>query len=478
MFLSNINRYQEKNNLLSITINLVLSFLFYLFLIINWYSVSDRWPTVILCLACIMLAIQMMSLILKRIPIFDFRYWYSVLCFVFTYGRIFIIAFDLEDRLIWQNLSMNYSDLQSWQAGLLSLVCIQCLFSGMLWTPKKTYLKRDGSLVPNRRFFLAGLVLIVLLLPFKIVVDYQNYILMKASETYAQAEVNGVVGNLSLLFPLGFVLIVFSGKISKYKCLLFIFFYAVLMLFFSIYTGDRRNVITSIIALFLTYFFVYKPKVTFFKVILFILLSTAVLYLLVVIRELRSSGSGSLKTVFEFLSANPLSFMDILIDSFSEYGITYYTYANAIKFYPTEINFFYGSSYVLWIVLAIPGIGVILPAINDITSTSKYPESVLGYSVGGSFGQEAYANFGLLAGVFLFLLGLILISRIICLYKKGKKQQLYYFVFVYFLMSLPRASIIEFSRQIIWSIVLIEVCLSIFYKKRDVVNAKNSINCN
>ena len=466
----------SKNHFLAFSINLILALFFYVIMLYFWNSSPIQgWEISIAIFAIAQFVINLIALFVMKISILDYRFWYVFLIQVFTYGRIFLIALGKDDLLIWKSLSRNYTELINWRAGLLALVCTQCFFAGMLYV-KNTYIRsiafddyyeEDSSL--RDLYFRIGIVLVVALLPFKLVTDYQNYIQMQILGTYSQAEVNGIVGNLALLYPVGFVFIICSKKLQESSCKKFVIVYAIVMLFFTIYTGDRRNVITSILAILLCYLYVYRPHIRTraLIIVLYGLIAIGVLFLLVAVRELRTTSSGSLMSVIQFFE-NDVSVFDILWSSFSEYGITYYTYSNAVRFYPDEIGFFSGSTYVLFLVVSIPGIGVVFPQINDITSTSKYAEDILHYSVGGSFGQEAYANFGLLCGVFLFIVGIVFGKCFIkLLYSDNKKRNLYYFLLLYFFLSLSRASFLEFSRQILWTILITEVALKVRLIKRD-----------
>ena len=458
----------STNHFIAFTINLVLSLVFYAMLLFLWNSSpASGWEKTIAVFAVTQFVINLVALLIMKISILDYRFWYVFLIQMFTYGRIFLIALGKTDLLIWKNLASNYSELTNWRAGLLALTCTQCFFSGMLYV-KNSYINKDNLEENDEEdaslrnlYFRLGIILIVALLPFKLITDYQNYIQMQILGVYSQAEVNGIIGNLALLYPVGFVFLICSKKWKESTCKKFIIVYSAIMLFFTIYTGDRRNVITSILAILLCYLYVYKPHIRLLKIVLYGFIAVGVLFLLVAVRELRSTSSGSLMSVIQFFE-NDVSLLDVLWDSFSEYGITYYTYSNAVRFYPDEIGFFLGSTYLLFLGVSIPGIGVVFPQINDLTSTSKYPEAILHYSVGGSFGQEAYANFGLFCGMFLLIVGIIFGKYFIkLLYSGNKKKILYYFLLLYFFLSLPRASFLEFSRQIVWTILITEVALRV-----------------
>ena len=457
--------FNKKINIVFI-LNLALTFLFYWLALSSWDDVPEDWEIIVSLLALSEFVVNILSIRFLKLPIFDYRIWYSLMIQVFTFGRIYLVATGNENYLIWDSLPYNYTLLDNWRAGLIALISTQSFWTGMNWVNCK-YKKDELPNMSNnysKLVFNTGIILVILLLPFKLINDYQNFIFMQVTAAYGSAEVNGVVGNLALLYPIGFIFLICSKYWSNKICLKYLIIYSVIMIAISVYTGDRRNVMTSIISQSLCYIYVYRPKINIVKCFVYSIIAFFVLYLMVVIRELRIDSSGSLSTLVVYLlENNSTGFMDIIWMSFAEYGITFYTYSNAIMFYPSISNYFYGATYLLMPLITIPGIGLLYPSINDLTSTSKIPEEYFGYSVGGSFGQEAYANFGILGGLFLLFLGIWFGKKVIyLLYSNNVKDKIYYFLFLYFFLSLPRASFLEFSRQIVWTIFILE---SIFYFK-------------
>lgn len=474
------NKKLKKISMFFLFLNLSFTVFLSIYTLIMWNSVNENWYSHIATLAILQLIINSLLLFSLKLKIFDFRMWFVILTQIFSYGRIYILFFNKSEYLFW-DIMINYTLVERWQGGLLALVINQAFYTGMLLfihRPKET--TKNKSFLFNKKYsnylFIAGIIIFGVLIPFKLYVDINNIIYIIETGRYGAAETDGVIGNLSLLYPIGLFMIISSKKLSSRKSFFIILLFSFLTLLLSVYTGDRRNAVTSIIALSLCFIYVYKIKIDFRRILLFSTMTLMLLVFLTIIREIRSVNSGTISLLFSYLKNFNFSFKNILWETLSEFGLSFFTYTNAVKFYPSEINFNLGLSYFLIPLLAIPGIGLIFEQITDLTSIAKIAVDTFEYSVGGTVGMELYGNFGLFGIFFAFLLGYLISKYYISMLYNSKKSQthiVYYFVLLYFFLSLPRASFVELSRQVIWTLIILKTVFWVIDSKMKHVKYEN-----
>ena len=178
-------------------------------------------------------------------------------------------------------------------------------------------------------------------------------------------------------------------------------------------------------------------------------------------------------TILEnMFSNNNNNIFNTFYTSLSEFGITFHTYTEAVSFYPDVLPFKYGITYLLGPLTLIPGIGQIVPLITETLSVPSKIEKIIGYSVGGSFGEELYGNFGLLAIPISVICGYLFVKLLrkningFYLGYDGAK----YYIWFYFLINLVRATFNEILRSSIWTFAILSIILKVIKNKEKIDN--------
>ena len=151
----------------------------------------------------------------------------------------------------------------------------------------------------------------------------------------------------------------------------------------------------------------------------------------------------------------------------SEFGITFFTYTEAVVYYPNVIPYKLGITYLLGPLTLIPGIGKLIPSISSTVSVPAPIEELVQYSVGGSFCEELYGNFGLFSLILVIPAGYLIafaLRKEMDERHRGYGVARYYISF-YFFINLVRASFNELLRSYVWTFTILYVIFHLFFKK-------------
>lgn len=460
------------SNFIQLIISVVLYLIICIFTALNWDNYTTYiWYDVIGLLSIISLTIQLLLLISRHKSVLVFESIFVFLYHVFAFGRIYLLCLGKTEYIFW-DLLLYYSDLEKWRAGLLALCIIQGIVTGfLLYSEQKNNLmlkETDTSFdfygLTPRHMFICGLIFFVITEPITLYVAFKNIVATSIAGRYADADINGVIGCLSYVSPVGIILMVASKYLNPRRIFRILIVFNVLSIILATFTGDRRYVVTGVLVTFLTYIYVYRIRIKPLKVIVYMLLAIILLAIINSIRIVRSSSAVSFSSIVDYLRLSSNSPLDVICESLAEFGITFFTYLEVVHYYPAVFPYKLGVTYLLGPITLIPGIGQLFPEISRIVSVPAPIEEVLDYSVGGSFGEELFGNFGYV-GIFLAIVVGFFIARFMrnkMTNRASGYQVAKYYIAFYFFVNLVRATFNEMLRSIVWTFVLIFV-IRIFY---------------
>lgn len=239
-------------------------------------------------------------------------------------------------------------------------------------------------------------------------------------------------------------------NVSKFILLFIIVFYGSQMFF-----GNRGIPLIAVV----TGIWLYNIAVSKIKskiVIICLILILPLSILINVIREVRvDSGLKDWISNIGEIAKDSVSENNPILESIYEMGTAIYPTAYTVKVIPSEVDYKYGKNYLLSI------LSVVYINISDSKSSLANEMNIAaemsklsGAPFGGSYVQEAYANFGWFSVIFFFIIGILLekVSR-----KVENRENLISIVLIaYFLnpfLWVVRNVMITLPRELVWYIL-------------------------
>lgn len=445
------------------------------FAILNWnnYYMDQSWTTKISIISICLLIYQIIAMKKNDVKIYDFRIWFTLLQYLFVFGRIYLNALGLDKEIFW-NLMNYYDNLSMHRAALYSLVSIQSIYLGMFFynnkyrqnnEKKENTINKGNS---SQKLFFIGIVMIILCVPFRIYNDYLTINAQRSANGYVSLAVdNAFFYAIGLLLPVGLIYIIVSERLSKKKLGILLGIYALYTIVIMMFSGDRRYAITSFLAIALCCVKTLKIKIGMKKIVTYGILGILALFALAAIRNARLYVINSFSD-FTDMFVEILTKSNFIYETLAEFGLTFFIYAAAIKYFPAQFSFKYGTTYLFAPFTIIPMSGTIFPGVQEAVSAHLDCKSITHQSLGAAFGEELYANFGILSPLFAIFGGIILsmIMNSRKIYDKNDKKMIinYYSIF-YILINLVRASTTEVFRLAAYAII-IPWFIGLFYKEK------------
>ena len=446
--------------------------LLYFYLHFNSFD-NNNWANSVTPFIIVGLALNAGYFLLHRIRIFDYRFVFIVLSYLFMFGRVFYAWLGKEYVASWW-LQDYFLPSAMYHACAYILISVQACFIGFFAIKNKQshkdFLAESSLFVrvaksETRSLFISAIVVLCIGLPSRLFMDFRA--IWYSSQTGWYEAGGGVVGfidDFAFFFIPGIFLLLESFESDKKKkiiiFLVFIYFFVVMIL-----TGDRRYYVSGLLALGCYYLFRLNKKrsIIFYLFVIFVCIFT--LNLIEIVRHNRYGGITSLGI---FLSNNFLKLFDFsntFDDVFTEFGISFYSVVVAVNYVPNKLlTFQYGKTFIYALLSIIPLGGYLA---GDFSSPSDYINERVDLPLGGTFFGDLYINFGYTFGiVFAFLIAFLIGKYFTSLSRKRSGIGIaYYFSSFYILINLVRATFYEVARPLVWMLILVS---AVFYfsKKR------------
>ena len=434
---------------------------------------KGNWTNSVMPFIAINLILNTCYFLLHKIKVFDYRFVFVALSYLFMFGRVFYAWCGKEYVASWW-LQDFFSPSAMYHACIYILLSLQACFIGFFaFNKKKNHndFFNESSLFirvkkeETRPLLISAIVILCIGLPSRLFMDFRA--IWYSSQTGWYEAGGGVVGfidDFAFFFIPGVFLLLESFKNDKKKkitiFLVFIYFFVVMIL-----TGDRRYYVSGLLALGCYYLYRLNKKRSIFFYIFLIFVCVFTLNLIEIVRHNRYGGITSLGV---FLSNNFLKLFDFsntFDDVFTEFGISFYSVVVAVDNVPDKLLAFqYGKTFIYALMSIIPLGGYLA---GDFSSPSDYINEKVDLPLGGTFFGDLYMNFGYTLGIaFAFIIAFLIgkyftsLSR-----KKNCISIVYYFSSFYILINLVRATFYEVARPLVWILVLVFV-VYYFSKKR------------
>ena len=417
---------------------------------------------------------QFSMLFFCHFGIYNFFSWFIPFNYLFLFGRVFLIALGYKNELFWSTIR-NYSDLACLRAGLFCLCYLQILFISLMTMKNNSAEVCHKNPIRTSYDFnvgINGLILFVVTMPFKIYTDrLQIQAQQSAGQYVVLGDVDAVTATLAMLPVVGVIMYIFSNKASKVKKISLIVIYHLYASIEVLFAGDRRQFVISIIVCILALCYYYHVKISWKMLLGALLVGVIGLFALAAIREGRLNVIYSFGDFVEVFNKSMQN--NIIYETMSEFGLTFYSVVATIEFYPSRFSFTSGWLYIAMFVIIIPGVSSKIPQMHDALMVSKYCKSVYNHGLGGSIPQDLYSSFSVfgLVGAIPFTIIMTKILTIKADYNEWKQAR--YFILFYGCLNLVRCGIAEITRLLAYAFIIIwiiNIIVKLFRQKFQPMN--------
>lgn len=427
-----------------------------LFSLLSWDDsyIIKNWAFTASLLAIFFILIHVISFYNKKVHYTDFRLWFLILSYLFMFGRVFLHGFNLDSEVAW-NLMYRYPQAVLYHTSLYILSFMQCLFIGFFFfnsNKKNDPINAQIAEMPyNKTLYTVGLMIFLFSIPNRLLTDVTMILQAQTTGSYLTLEhYSGLADEFAFLMIPGIIYIISSGKLNRKKSLIIL---AAAILYFvgvMILSGDRRYQTSAIVALTFFYLRIFKPKLSWQAICAYGLFAILLLNLLAAIRNIRAGNLTSLSDFFLNYGSEILS-ASVLIETLSEFGLSFFSVVNVINYIPYYFSYQYGMTFLLALLLCGLPVGSWFTDLLEQASFSNIINKMDGTPVGASFIGDCYINFGW------FSLGIGLLFGILCKkllnMSKASSSRLecakYYQLFYVFII-LVRATFGEAVRASMW----------------------------
>ena len=448
--------------LIGYILNILILIIEVILLLSNWDSrpFTQNWASIPGMLAIIALGLNILFILQKKVSLFDFRFVFVILAYVFMFGRVWLAQFNVENLASW-SVHRFYDPSILYKTSLFALCSIQFLFIGLFSGFRSeenctfenfyTYTEAEKTHLYN-----TGVILLIIAVPCRLYTDLFAIISAGATGYYVSiGSITGLWDDFAFLI-IPAVLCIAESKESLRRPIIFsviIYFIVVMSL-----TGDRRYYVSGILALMMYYLNGHaKKRIKLSRLIIYGLLAIVFLNLLELIREARNGDLGSIMSFATRYGIKILDFSNVATLTLGEFGLSFYSLASIIEHVPNLLPFQYGLTFLR----ALPSI---LPfgdsfGFLGIASPSAVVNQYTRLPLGGTLFGDLYANFGLFAIIAAYFSGLIIRKYFVNL-SNGKSELscVLYYTSYYILINLVRCTVYEVVRPIVWC-TLIPICI-------------------
>lgn len=249
-----------------------------------------------------------------------------------------------------------------------------------------------------------------------------NYGYMESFNVYIPL----IVQSLAFLFEIGMLSLLLSNKNNSQRSrqiLVMITFYEMMVMI----SGHRYFSITYLIAV---YAYVVKlNNIKLITVVKCMIFGICILVILNIISAVRLNAGYSFTEVIDGLYNGIATLSNSIYQALGEFGSAFSSVVIAVTQTGSNVSYGLGLSYIMSVILIIPGFGSLLPM--DISSNAVYITKLQNSTyLGGSFIGEAYFNFGFAGICVAIIFGKILSSCQIAIDKENNNiwQKLFYII--------------------------------------------------
>lgn len=413
--------------------------------------------------------LQMVTLYIKKVPLYSFFPVFIIFYYVFHFGQVFLIGFFPKYEMDYLNYVESYmtNDVYLRQTLILCIVCINMFFVGGMMMKYRAPEEYSETAIVNKKN--VGKILVFLFFPFRFVIDgVQIAAAMVGGYMAANtvtAAIPGVLATLANIWYACIPLYYLELRSNKEKKRFLII--VLLYLLATMITGNRGHQMVCIVSLFIVVL-IEQRKLTVKQFLTYGIIAVLGMYFIDIIYDLRNMGVNAfLKDYSSSVEGTQNS--NIILETLGTFGETVYTPYLVVEGYNSTFHPFFGECFLKSIVAVFPDV---TGAFKDINNEAIFPK-MLGTqnAIGGSFSGEMYYNFGSLYWLASLLIGMLFYyvsNKITIEIRKGNYYMLLLLIpFAVLFVWWVRDAIGNFTRQIVWLGIIVYLLKS---KKQVVFN--------
>ena len=396
--------------------------------------------------------LQMVTLYIKKVPLYSFFPVFIIFYYVFHFGQVFLIGFFPKYEMDYLNYVESYmtNDIYLRQTLILCVVCINMFFVGGMMMKYRAPEEYSETAIVNKKN--VGKILVFLFFPFRFVIDgVQIAAAMVGGYMAANtvtAAIPGVLATLANIWYTCIPLYYLELRSNKEKKRFLII--VLLYLLATMITGNRGHQMVCIVSLFIVVL-IEQRKLTVKQFLTYGIIAVLGMYFIDIIYDLRNMGVNAfLKDYSSSVEGTQNS--NIILETLGTFGETVYTPYLVVEGYNSTFHPFFGECFLKSIVAVFPDV---TGAFKDINNEAIFPK-MLGTqnAIGGSFSGEMYYNFGSLYWLASLLIGMLFFyvsNKITIEIRKGNYYMLLLLIpFAVLFVWWVRDAIGNFTRQIVW----------------------------
>ncbi|AYE52409.1 oligosaccharide repeat unit polymerase [Priestia megaterium NCT-2] len=462
------------NTILRTLLNISILLFLLIFSYFTWNNINyiNSWAKIISSISILLISYHLLVFYFLKITYTDFRLWFIVLSNLFMFGRVYLIAYNLNDNIFWDLLDRYPKDLL-YNSGLFVLCCIHSLFIGFTMVSvsesqsNKQIFFLENIKEENLRVLLynTGFIMVLFSFSFRIMEDFTTIRQAQSSGSYSSLSTSsGFTDDFAMMFIPGIVYMICSQNLKRKTNLLILTLIIAYFVTVMILTGDRRYPVTSIIAVVLCYMAVYNIKFSFRKSLSYLIGGSLLLNFLAIIRDIRASSLTSPSAFFGeywniLLTNNPI------YETLAEFGLSFVSLVGAMKNIPDVLPYQNGLGFYGAIPSLLP-IGWLYGGFFQKVSISRTINNIEQYPVGASFFSEFYANFGWLSVGLVIIFGFVIAKIFVINSDKNKNYYIAkHFALFYIIINLVRSSFFEIFRPTMMVYFLPLIIMYVIYDK-------------
>lgn len=396
--------------------------------------------------------------------------------FVTHLGMQFIFAFKVKVAIPWSPLDLMSVELFMKSCGTALrfqiILAMGIFFKLFIDREKKVYNEESNRQGKNletnlKKIRLFGIILLLIGLIPMLYLDYNRIILYingNYLNTYSGNSF-GFITTISRFAEIGIIMLLIGNKNNIGKANLIIVI-TILYQMMVIFTGHRGRSVLFLLSIFFVYFNLIKT-IKFKTVLIGTISSYLFLFILTFIGKIRLLSIKDFNSISLAFSTHLSDFT--IFKLFTDFGITIVTLGYAIDFYPDNMPYQLGLTYIMSLFTVFPNIGgFIEPFLEKANFVLNWPLHMR-TGLGGSYLGEIYSNFGLFSYAIVFILGYFIayisqkIYETIRLHEYSKLS--FYLVIFPNLLWWTRDYFTGFVREVIWIGVAI-LFLNIIFKSK------------
>lgn len=210
-----------------INVLILFSLLIFTYFTWNYPKYIDSWAEIITTISIVLLFYHVIYLVRMNIKLTDFRIWFIVFLNLFMFGRVYLIAFNLDNNLFWDLLSL-FPDELLYISALYVLCSIQGIFigftiGGVNSISQLNILDKINSINKislSTLIYKIGVILLLFATPFQLLEDFMKIRQAQTSSSYlAVTTQSGFIDDFAILFTPGIVFMIASQKLGRKKLL-------------------------------------------------------------------------------------------------------------------------------------------------------------------------------------------------------------------------------------------------------------------